>query len=276
MSSPLLIHPHAPASDGGALRVTPESAGWGYVGFELLQLATGLTAERDTAQREVCVVVIAGTVEVTSEYGDWRNLGRRARPFEGRPHAAYLPPQSRFAVTAATDAEVGLCFAPAAHGTPARVIPPDAINPETRGYGDMERVIHPILMADGAAESLLVTEVQTPAGHWSSYPPHRHDREALPEESYLEETYFHRVDPDTGFVVQRVYDDERSLDEAIAVRDREVVLVPRGYHPVGVPPGYRSYYLNVMAGPTRTWAFHNDPDHEWLMTPAPLNQGESD
>lgn len=272
MSSPLLIHPHVQPADGTTLEVTPASADWGYVGFELLRLAPGIKAERQTAAREVCVVVIAGSVDIGSEHGDWRGIGTRPDPFAGLPHAAYLPPRTSFTVTAASAAEVGLCFAPATHGTEARVIAADAITPETRGYGDMQRVVHPILMAEGDAESLLVTEVQTPAGHWSSYPPHRHDRDALPEEAYLEETYYHRVDPDYGFVVQRIYDDERTLDETLAVSDGDVVLVPRGYHPVGVPPGYRSYYLNVMAGPTRTWAFHNDPHHEWLMTPPTLQQ----
>jgi 5-deoxy-glucuronate isomerase len=147
------------------------------------------------------------------------------------------------------------------------LLPGSAIVPETRGSGASERVVHPILMTAGTeeAQSLLVTEVLTPAGNWSSYPPHKHDRDALPDESYLEETYYHRVDPPQGFVVQRVYTDDRSLDQTLAVGDGEVVLVPRGYHPVGAPAGYRSYYLNVMAGPHRTWVFHNDPDHEWLL-----------
>ena len=271
MSRPLVVSPdRLLGADGAAIIVTPESAGWGYVGFELLRLAPGADAHRDCAGREVCVVVIAGRVDVTSEHGEWRALGERSDPFAGRPHAAYLPPSTRFGLTggAGVGAEVALCFAPAREGTAPRVITADTIEPETRGYGDIERNIHPILMAEGEAESLLVCEVQTPAGHWSSYPPHKHDRDALPEESYLEETYYHRIDPSRGFVVQRVYTDDRSLDETMAVRDGEVVLVPRGYHPVGVPPGYRSYYLNVMAGPTRTWVFHNDPDHEWLMTPA--------
>ena len=271
MSSPLLIRPHAAASDGTALLVTPESAAWGYVGFELLQLSPGVSAERHTVAREVCVVVIAGTVDIASEHGDWRHIGGRPQPFAGLPHAVYLGPQTSFTLSTTTGAEVGLCFAPATHGTAARVIPADAITPETRGYGDMKRVIHPILMGQGDAESLLVAEVQTPAGHWSSYPPHRHDRDTLPDESYLEETYYHRVDPGNGFVVQRIYDDDRTLDETLTVCDGQVVLVPRGYHPVGVPPGYRSYYLNVMAGPTRTWAFHNDPVHDWLMTPPMLH-----
>jgi len=111
-----------------------------------------------------------------------------------------------------------------------------------------------------------VVEVRTPSGHSSSYPPHRHDRDNLPAESLLEESYYHRIDPGQGFVFQRVYTDERDLDQAMAVEDHDVVLVPRGYHPVSVPYGYESYYLNVMAGPRRVWKFHNDPQHEWLLT----------
>ena len=112
--------------------------------------------------------------------------------------------------------------------------------------------------------SLLVVEVITPSGNWSSYPPHKHDTDNLPFESKLEETYYHRINPEQGYVVQRVYNDNKTLDENISAKDRSVVLVPEGYHPVGVPHGYKSYYLNVMAGPKRIWKFHNDPDHEWI------------
>jgi 5-deoxy-glucuronate isomerase len=263
-----------PAADGSLLTVTPESAGWGYVGLEVLRLADGVTAERHSAEREVCVVVLAGTVDISSPHADWGGVGERPDPFSGLPEAAYLPPHTRFTVRGASTngpADVALCFAPATVGAQPRLLRGAAIEPEVRGSGASERVVHPILMgkADNEAESLLVTEVLTPAGNWSSYPPHKHDRDALPEESYLEETYYHRIDPPQGFVVQRVYTDDRSLDETLAVSDGEVVLVPRGYHPVGAPAGYRSYYLNVMAGPHRTWVFHNDPDHEWLMS-APL------
>ena len=111
---------------------------------------------------------------------------------------------------------------------------------------------------------MLVVEVITPSGNWSSYPPHKHDRDNLPFESQLEETYYHRINPEQGYVVQRVYNDNKTLDENISAKDRSVVLVPEGYHPVGVPHGYKSYYLNVMAGPKRIWKFHNDPDHEWI------------
>jgi 5-deoxy-glucuronate isomerase len=122
-------------------------------------------------------------------------------------------------------------------------------------------------MGDEEADSLLVCEVRTPGGHWSSYPPHKHDRDALPGESFLEETYYHRISPPQGFALQRVYTGDGSLDETLVVRDGDTVLVPRGYHTVSAPPGYDLYYLNVMAGPVREWAVANDPDHEWTLTP---------
>ena len=111
----------------------------------------------------------------------------------------------------------------------------------------------------------LVVEVTTPSGHSSSYPPHKHDRDNAPVESSLEETYYHRLNPPQGFAFQRVYTEDRSIDESMAVEDNDVVIVPRGYHPVVVPYGYDSYYLNVMAGPRRHWYFKNDPIHEWML-----------
>ena len=136
-----------------------------------------------------------------------------------------------------------------------------------RGEGSNQRFVTDILPADAPADSLLVVEVITPAGHSSSYPPHKHDTDRLPEESFLEETYYHRLEPSQGFAFQRVYTDDRSLDESHAVEDHDVMMVPRGYHPVVVPHGYRSYYLNVMAGPKREWVFKNDPVHEWMLKP---------
>ena len=106
----------------------------------------------------------------------------------------------------------------------------------------------------------MITEVLTPGGHWSSYPPHKHDTEDPPLETYLEETYYHRARRPGGFAVQTVYTDDRSLDAALRVGDGDVVLVPRGYRPVSAAPGCDLYYLNVMAGPLRRWRVTVDPD----------------
>jgi len=240
--------------------VTPESAGWRYVGFEV----ANPPHSGKTGDRELCLVVVQGSCRVQSEHGEWE-LGGRESPFSGRPDAAYLPPGSAFEVEGL--AEIAFCTAPAREGAEPRVLRGEDIEVETRGFGAQERTVTPILMGDREADSLLVCEVLTPPGHWSSYPPHKHDRDALPEESLLEETYYHRIDPPSGFALQRVYTGDANLDETLAVRDRDVVLVPRGYHTVSAPPGYAVYYLNVMAGPVRQWAIANDPDHEWMLKP---------
>ena len=161
---------------------------------------------------------------------------------------------------------VAVCTAPGEGGHEARVIGPADITPETRGTGANTRHIHSIAMEQAdVADRLLVTEVYTPSGNWSSYPPHRHDEDDFPNITFLEETYYHRVSPAQGFGVQRVFTEDGSLDETMAVADHDVVLVPRGHHPVGAPYGYELYYLNVMAGPIRKWRFRNHPDHEWVI-----------
>jgi 5-deoxy-glucuronate isomerase len=218
----------------------------------------------ETSERELCMVMLGGTCDVRSDKGEWTGVGERKSPFDGLPHAVYLPPGTAFEVSGS--AEVALCSAPASKGAEARLIEPGDVGVSTRGSGAMERTIHDILMEDAPAESLLITEVLTPDGHWSSYPPHKHDRDAPPDETFLEETYYHRIRPDHGFGLQRVYTADGSLDETVAFRDGDVVLVPRGYHTVSAPPGYELYYLNVMAGPRREWRMQNDPEHEWLLS----------
>ena len=254
-----------PDERGSVIKVTPESAGWEYVGFEVLRLADGRTVERATGGEEVCLVVLSGFCTISTSEEEWRGIGGRDSVFEGPPYAVYLPPGTDYRVEAVTYLELAVCSAPAEEGFGARLIHPDDTEASVRGSGNMERGITNILMVDQPAERLLVVEVITPGGHWSSYPPHKHDREALPEESYLEETYYHRVQPDQGFALQRVYTEDRSLDETFTVGDGDTVLVPRGYHAVSAPPGYDLYYLNVMAGPVREWKVRNDPDHEWLL-----------
>jgi 5-deoxy-glucuronate isomerase len=254
-----------PAPDGSVLKVTPESAGWEYVGFEVLRLEAGRAVERHAGIEEVCLVVLSGRCTVSAGGDEWPEIGERGSVFDGPPYAAYLPPATDYRVEALTVLELAVCSAPAERGAKPHLVRPQDIEVEVRGSGNMERRIHPILMEDRPAERLLVVEVLTPNGHWSSYPPHKHDTEDPPNETYLEETYYHRIQPPQGFALQRVYTRDRSLDETLSFRDGDVVLVPKGYHVVSAPPGYDLYYLNVMAGPRRQWRINNDPDHEWLL-----------
>ena len=267
MSNLVVRRSVAPGPDGRLVAITPEFAGWKYVGFDVYRLAKGGRVERSTTGRELCIVFLSGRAGVVCGRTAWRDVGSRENVFAGAPDAVYIPPGTAVSIEARTECEVALCWAPAARGAEPALIKAPEIRPFTRGSGRTERTIRNILMEDRPAESLLVTEVLTPAGNWSSYPPHKHDTDDPPRETYLEETYYHRTARPEGFAVQLVYTDDRSLDEAIQVRDGDVVLVPRGYHPVAAGPGYDLYYLNVMAGPTREWAIANDPDHEWMLQP---------
>jgi 5-deoxy-glucuronate isomerase len=241
--SPLRVRSHAPDERGTLVSVEMQ-----YVGFEAVRLAGRIERREDV--RETCVVLLSGACALMG-------LGEAARttPFDGPPTALYVPPRTTW--WAEGEGELAICTAPAGGALEARLL--DRPELLTRGEGSEERRIANILMESEPAESLLVTEVVTPAAHWSSFPPHKHDTDAMPDEALLEETYYHRLRDATGFAFQRVYTDDRDLDEGVAVEDGDVVLVPRGYHPVAGDPRTDLYYLNVMAGPVRAWRVSVQP-----------------
>ena len=259
----LLVKPKG--DQGRVTHVTPENAGWTYVGFDLWKLAAGQGAQGGETGREVCLVFISGTGRVSAAGKELGSIGERLSPFEGKPWSVYVPAGVNWEVRAENDMSLAVCSAPGTGALPVRVIGPEGLAQETRGKGNNVRHVTNIIPEWEAADALLVVEVITPAGNTSSYPPHKHDQDNLPHESLLEETYYHRLNPPQGFAFQRVYTDDRSLDEAMAVEDGDVTLVPKGYHPCATTHGYDLYYLNVMAGPKRTWKFHNAPEHAWML-----------
>lgn len=262
----LLIRGGEPARDGTMISVTPQRANWRYVGFEAVRLYPNASRSWTFADREACLVLLGGPCQLRAGEQRLDAGDGRASPFDGAPHALYAPPGTEITATAGPRAcELAIGSAPATKGAAIQLFRPADARLEMRGTGNMERRIHHVLMEDRAAERLLLTEVVTPAGHWSSYPPHKHDTDDPPRETLLEETYYYRMrDAKRGFAVQRVYTADRSLDESVAARDGDLVLVPRGFHTVSAPPGYEVYYLNVMAGPRREWKVTFDPDHERL------------
>lgn len=247
--------------------VMEENSTLRYVGFKVIDLEANAQYEEELTDLEVCAVVLTGKVTVTDGENRYSEIGTRDSVFERKPtDSVYVSHNKTVTITADTKARVALCFAPSDKELPSKLIKAEDNGVEHRGKYNNKRQVHNILPdSDPSANSLLVVEVITETANWSSYPPHKHDQDNLPEESFLEETYYHEMDPPQGFVFQRVYTDDRSLDETMAVENGDVVLVPKGYHPVGVPDGYASYYLNVMAGPTRVWKFNNEKDHEWII-----------
>ena len=247
--------------------ITPQAAGWRYVGFSLYRLRAGETAAEATGDHEAILVMVEGRARLVGAGQDWGEMGDRMNVFEKTPpHCLYVPNGQDWQAVAATDCTIAVCTAPGRGGHPARRIGPQGIALTQRGKGSNTRWINNIAMeAEDWCDSLLVTEVFTPAGNWSSYPSHRHDEDDFPRITYLEETYYHRLNPSDGWGIQRVYTDDGSLDECMAVRDGDVVLVPRGHHPCGAPHGFEMYYLNVMAGPRRNWRFVAAPEVEGVI-----------
>ena len=262
--SPLLRRPRG--TRGKVHDITPATASWSYVGFGLYRLAPNETVAEPTGDTEVILVLVEGKARIGAGERDFGELGDRLDVFEATPpHCVYVPNALDWSATATTPCTLAVCAAPGKGGHAAQVIGPEGIARTTRGKGANTRNIFPIAMEDrDVADSLLVTEVFTPQGNWSSYPPHRHDEDDFPRMTYLEETYYHRLNPARGFGLQRVFTEDGSLDETMAVADHDVVLVPKGHHPCAAPYGIDMYYLNVMAGPLRKWRFENHPDFDWI------------
>ncbi|HEX5807390.1 MAG TPA: 5-deoxy-glucuronate isomerase [Anaerolineales bacterium] len=264
----LLIPPNF--SQNEYIRVTPESAGWDHLSFAARRMIRGNTWDFETSENELALVVLGGTCQVTSNVNHWMEMGRRPNVFAGMPYTLYLPPRTRFTVEA-TSAQLDLAYgwALAKESHPARLVKPAEVEIEIRGGGNVTRQINKMIPPGFPASRLVVVEVYTPSGNWSSYPPHKHDEHIVDAagnvlEADLEEVYFYKIDRPGGFAYQRVYTADRSLDELILARDSHLVLSPQGYHPVVAAPGYNCYYLNMLAGSAQSLAATDDPEHTWV------------
>jgi 5-deoxy-glucuronate isomerase len=248
--------------------VTPESAGWGFSGLRVLELPAGGSATIATGDAEHLVLPLSGAATVSCE-GERFELAGRADVFAGVTDFAYLPRDAEAIVTSEAGGRFALPAARCDTRLPARYGPAGGVPAELRGAGNCSRQVNNYcLPGTFEADQLLVCEVLTPGGNWSSYPPHKHD-EAREGESELEEIYYFEVRRD-GIGYQRVYGTaERPVEVLAEVRTGDVVLIPHGWHgPSMAAPGYDLYYLNVMAGPgpERAWLICDDPAHAWVRS----------
>lgn len=239
-----------------------------YTAVKCLKLLKGSNYKDSTEGVELCIVVLTGKAAVTEGDNIFKNLGTRKSVFEKIPtDSVYISNGKTFEISAETDCKLLLCYSKANDDRPTALIKASDNTIEKRGKYMNKRLVHNILPDNSdISQSLLVVEVFTDSANWSSYPPHKHDEDNLPYETNLEEIYYHEIDKPQGFVFQRIYTDDRLIDETMTVENGDCVCAPKGYHPVGVPDGYNSYYLNIMAGPIKKWVFHNDPDHEWILS----------
>ncbi len=271
----LLIKPNLGASDL-ILEITPEMAGWELINFQARRLSKNQTWNFETVQNELAIVVLSGSISVFSNKGKWENLGTRKSVFSGAASGLYLSLNTDFQITAQTDCEFALTWVPATKEYAPFVIDPLKTEIMIRGGDNVTRQINNILPPGSPVEKLVLVEVYTPGGNWSSYPPHKHDRVVKDGEKLieadLEEIYFYKIDKKDGYAYQRIYTDENSplhqkgfpIDALINVRDNHAVLAPEGYHPVVSAPGYTTYYLNVLAGSHQSLLASDDPKYSWV------------
>lgn len=237
--------------------VTPESAGWRYLSFGV----RGGSFEADSAEFELALVPLSGVFDVSCGAETWR-IGGREDVFAGMPWALYLPRDSSYRV--AGDGELAVCGARCEARREPRLVEPGDVEVEVRGAGNATRQINHLVKPEFPAERLLVVEVFTPSGNWSSYPPHKHDEDNPPGEVVLEETYYFRTPAPEAFAVQRLYSPRHALDLTATVGDGDLLLVPYGYHTTAAAHGYDLYYLNALAGDRRSMAAADDPALAWV------------
>lgn len=273
----LIVHPGNSSDPDVVVEVTPELAGWDSISFQLRRLPAGRSWAFATGERELAIVVLGGRIGVESDRGRWSDVGERDSVFSGLPYALYLPRHASLTVTAETACEYAVALAPADRDYQPRLVTPHDIEIEIRGGDNATRQINNIIPPGFACQRLVVVEVYTPGGNWSSYPPHKHDIHKTDQngnilEADLEEVYFYKLDRPEGFAIQRIYTAPESpleraglpIDAVLLARDNDVVLVPEGYHPVSSPPGYTTYYLNVLAGSAQSLANSEDPRYAWV------------
>jgi 5-deoxy-glucuronate isomerase len=242
-----------------------------HINLSLADLAPDEALDQP-AGGETVAVVLTGSGDVAVDGASLGLAGGRSSVFEAAGDAVYVPPGATMTVTAHGDAPVQLAITEAAadptpDAPPARIIRPEDQRIAEVGHGNWSRTVRTILGPEHTAVRLLVGETINPPGNWSSYPPHRHDRNDPPREVNLEEVYLFKVDPPEGFGVQIRYD-LGGAQEAFLVRDDDLAVIRSGFHPVVAASGYALYYLWVMAGDGRVMMPYLDPAHAWVQEAA--------
>lgn len=265
---PYIIHSHSlPEGESGELlRFSREDAHWEWMGMSVHRLNPGQIYSASTIGEEAAFVILGGRCEANWGEGA-HSIGGRKNVFDGLPYCVYLPSGHAVTFTAETVCEIAECRVPSNAKLLPKLITPKDVITGLRGGGNASRQIVDILKPEFQADKLVVIEVYTPGGNWSSYPPHKHDVHNPPAEVDLDEIYYYRIkQPKEGFALQRLYNLDFSEDRTVRTQDGDAVLVRSGFHPVVAGPGYDVYYLNFLAGSSRTLAVTEDAKHVWLKS----------
>jgi 5-deoxy-glucuronate isomerase len=262
-----LVHSeNLPRGQAGELLQLPrQKANWEWMSFFVRRLSPGDTYKAHTDGEEAVFVLLGGTCQ--ADWGEGaKQIGKRKNVFDGYPYALYLPTGNKVSFNAETTCEIAECRVPSQAHLKPKLITPDDVVSTLRGGGNVSRQIVDIMTPTFPADKLMVVEVYTPGGNWSSYPPHKHDVHNPPAEVDLDEIYYYRMNQENAFAFQHLYSGQGSVERTLKTRDGDAVLVRSGYHPVVAGPGYDVYYLNFLAGSSRVMAVTEDPQHVWIRS----------
>jgi len=262
-----LVHSkHLPEDGSGELLTLPRAeARWEWMSFFVRRLQPGVSYSATTEHEEAAFVLLSGTCRADWGRGS-QSIGRRKNVFDGFPFTLYLPAGNKVTFTATSSCEIAECRVPSSARLDPKLITPDDVVSSLRGGANASRQIVDIMPPAFPADRLMVIEVYTPGGNWSSYPPHKHDVHRPPSEVDLDEIYYYRIQQPEGFAFQHLYSPENQTGLTIQARDGDAVLVRRGFHPVVAGPGYDVYYLNFLAGSARALAVTEDSQHVWIRS----------
>ena len=235
--------------------------------FGIIQMRKGEESTLANGSNETALVVLGGKCVVSGGNFEFRNVGDRKDVFSGKAHAVYIPCKNTYEIKALTKLEIAWMQSPSKLASKPAHITPDMVKQSSIGRDNFTRTAFMIIDDSFDCQHFFIGEALVPSGNWASYPPHRHDFDNLPVEVDMEETYFFKFSPSQGFGIQRIYTDDRSIDETYTIQNNDTVGIPKGYHPVVCAPGYTMYYLWVMTGKNRKFLSYKDPAHAWAAGP---------
>ena len=265
MTQESLVHSNAldPEKAGELLHLSRQQANWEWMSFFVRRLQPGGTYRARLEHEEAAFVLLGG--KCIADWGSGpRQIGKRKDVFDGFPYALYLSPGNEVTFKAETICEIAECRVPSEAHFASKLVTPKEVATSLRGGGNVSRQIVDVMTPAFPADRIMVVEVYTPGGNWSSYPPHKHDVHNPPTEVDLDEIYYYRIRQPEGFAFQHLYSAQDS--RVVKVRNGDTVLVRSGYHPVVAGPGYDVYYLNFLAGSARALTVTEDAQHVWIRS----------
>ena len=250
--------------------IIKESVGWNYLSFESRIVNLNDEFRWDTKENEMVIVLLSGNYRFESDKGSFETKNGRKNVFKGVAHTLYIPRRTSFKLIASSDKlDIAYGWCASDSDYPLKLIKPEETPMVIFGGDNATRQFNDLIPPGFGCSKIVVREVYTPSGNWSSFPAHKHDERILDKkgnvkEPIQEETYFYKFQKSEAYAIQQVYTKDRSIDEIIRAQHNDVVMIPKGFHPVVAEHGYNCYYLNFLAGTDQCLENTTDPDHEWI------------